>query len=38
MDVIATAIIVFFATFSVTEKCLEPWVNEKVDQYYEAKE
>ena len=38
MDVIATAIIVFFATFSVTEKYLEPWVNEKVDQYYEAKE
>ena len=38
MDVIATAIIVFFATFSVTEKYLEPWVNKKVDQYYEAKE
>ena len=38
MDVIATAIIVFFGTFSVAEKYLEPWVNDKVDQYYEAKE
>ena len=38
MEVVATAIIVFFATFSVTEKYLEPWVNDKVEQYYEAKE
>ena len=38
MDIIATAVIVFFATFSITEKYLEPWVNDKVDQYYEAKE
>ena len=38
MEVVATAIIVFFATFSVTEKYLEPWVNDKVDQYYQAKE
>tara|TARA_B100002019_G_scaffold205272_1_gene178043 strand:+ start:37 stop:153 length:117 start_codon:yes stop_codon:yes gene_type:complete len=38
MDVIATAVIVFFATFSITEKYLEPWVNDKVEQYYEKKE
>ena len=38
MEVVATAIIVFFATFSLTEKYLEPWVNNKVEQYYEAKE
>ena len=38
MDILATAVIVFFGTFSVAEKYLEPWVNEKVDQYYEAKE
>ena len=38
MDVIVTAVIVFFATFSITEKYLEPWVNNKVDQYYEVKE
>ena len=38
MDVIVTAVIVFFGTFSITEKYLEPWVNDKVNQYYEAKE
>ena len=38
MDVIATAIIVFFGTFSVAEKYIEPWVNNKVDQYYETGE
>ena len=38
MDVLATAIIVFFGTFSVAEKYIEPWVNNKVDSYYEAKE
>ena len=38
MDILATAVIVFFGTFSVAEKYLEPWVNDKVDQYYEAKE
>ena len=38
MEVVATAIIVFFATFSVTEKYLEPWVNDRVNQYYGAKE
>jgi len=38
MEVVATAIIVFFATFSVTEKYLEPWLEDKVEQYYEAKE
>jgi len=38
MEVVATAIIVFFATFSVTEKYLEPWLEDKVEQYYETKE
>jgi len=38
MDVIVTALIVFFGTFSIAEKYLEPWVNDKVEQYYEAKE
>jgi hypothetical protein len=38
MEIAATAIIVFFATFSVTEKYLEPWLEDKVEQYYEAKE
>jgi len=38
MDVIVTAVIVFFGTFSIAEKYLEPWVNDKVNQYYEAKE
>jgi len=38
MDVLATVVIVFFGTFSVAEKYIEPWVNNKVDQYYEAKE
>ena len=38
MDVIVTAVIVFFCTFSIAEKYLEPWVNDKVEQYYEAKE
>jgi hypothetical protein len=38
MDVLATAIIVFFGTFSVAEKYLEPWLEDKVEQYYEAKE
>ena len=38
MDVIATAIIVFFGTFSVAEKYIEPWVINKVDQYYEVKD
>ena len=38
MEVVATAIIVFFGTFSVAEKYLEPWLEDKVQQYYEAKE
>ena len=38
MDVIVTAVIVFFGTFSIAEKYLAPWVNDKVEQYYEAKE
>ena len=38
MEVVATAIIVFFATFSVTEKYLEPWLEDKVEQYYETNE
>jgi len=38
MDVIVTAVRVFFGTFSIAEKYLEPWVNDKVEQYYEAKE
>ena len=38
MDVIVTAVIVFFGTFSIAEKYLEPGVKDKVEQYYEAKE
>jgi len=38
MEIVATAIIVFFGTFSVAEKYLEPWLEDKVEQYYEAKE
>tara|TARA_B100001758_G_scaffold216005_1_gene202002 strand:+ start:570 stop:686 length:117 start_codon:yes stop_codon:yes gene_type:complete len=38
MDVLATAVIVFFGAFSVAEKYIEPWVNDKVEQHYEAKE
>lgn len=38
MDVIVTAVIVFFGTFSIAEKYLEPWLENKVEQYYEAKE
>ena len=38
MDVIVTAVIVFFGTFSIAEKYVEPWVSDKVEQYYEAKE
>jgi len=38
MDVIVTAVIVFFGTFSIAEKYLEPWLEDKVEQYYEAKE
>ena len=38
MDVIVTAVIVFFGTFSIVEKYLEPWLEDKVEQYYEAKE
>jgi len=38
MDVIVTALITFIGVHSIAEKYLEPWVNDKVEQYYEAKE
>ncbi len=38
MEVIVSAVIAYFAVGAIAEKYLEPWVNDKVEQYYEAKE
>ena len=37
MEVIVSAVIAYFAVGSIAEKYLEPWVNDKVEQYYETK-
>ena len=38
MEVIVSAVIAYYAVGAIAEKYLEPWVNDKVDQYNEAKE
>jgi len=38
MEVIVSAVIAYFAVGAIAENYLEPWVNDKVEQYYEAKE
>jgi len=38
MEVVVSAIIAYFAVGAIAEKYLEPWVNDKVESYYEEKE
>ena len=38
MEVIVTALITFLGVHSIAEKYVEPWVNDKVESFYEEKE